>query len=157
SWGDKGSDPLSLVGDKHFEHTFAKVGTPLLELMDPATVLPAAKVIRHSHDHHHTADQREEIRECENDGEFLEEIRWDEISVHMDHGSENGDDGTNHHLQTAVRVLPCQVHDLHGNLSVLPLDCILLVRTPARTWDDGRHLFVLFHQVVVFTARHGVQ
>src|SRR5262245_47396505 len=91
-----------LVGDEHFVHALAKVGAALLELTDPATILPPAKVISHSHDHHHAANKREKIRECENDGKFFEHKRPDEITVHMDHGGQDGNDGADHHFQAAV-------------------------------------------------------
>src|SRR4030095_6838213 len=125
--------------------------------MDPAPVFAAVKIIGHSHDHHYAANEREKIRECENDGEFIEHKGPDEITVHMDHSGQDGNDGADHYFQSAVRILPRQIHDLYRNLSVFPLDCILLVRTPARTRDERRHLFVFSDEVVVFTTRRGIQ
>src|SRR4029077_1164136 len=49
-----------------------------------------------------------------------------------------------------------QIHDLHGNLRVFPLDRVLLTpRTMHASYK--RHFFVLLHQVVVLAAGRRIE
>ena len=120
----------------------------MFQLADAAAVLAAAEVVGHADNEHHAADQREEVGKRKGDVEILEEIGWHEVRRKMHHRGEAADDGADHHLQSAIGVLPCQIHDLDGNLRVFALDRILLAAGTPHAGDE-RHLFVFLHQIVV--------
>src|SRR5262252_8023105 len=98
----------TLVRSVGLVHAFAKLRAALFEFVDAAAVLAAAEVIGDADDQHDTADEREEVGERKSNRKIFEDIGGQKVGGQMHHRAHAADNGADHHLQPAVRILPCK-------------------------------------------------